>query len=178
MAIFFTADCHFNHVSTLEKSNRPFKSIEEYHKTIIMDWNNLVNKDDTVYILGDFGAPEYANYLNGQKILICGNREDLLDKKELKKHFDFVYDRVAAIPIEYNNVMYHLRLAHRPIDIVDHPIDETHINLMGHIHGVAKYRNYGINIGVDQWNFKPVSFEQILIGQDFLLNWYDQGVFL
>lgn len=54
MAIFFTADLHFNAQRTIDISKRPFSSPEELNKVLIANWNNTVSKDDTVYILRRF----------------------------------------------------------------------------------------------------------------------------
>lgn len=73
--IWFTADTHFGHQRTLELSKRPFKTEEEMDSTMIKNWNSVVGKDDTVYHLGDFGAYENINKLNGNISLILGNYE-------------------------------------------------------------------------------------------------------
>ena len=59
--------------------NRPFKSIEENDETIIKNWNNTVEIDDDVYLLGDISwynttkTIEVFNNLNGHIHLIKGN---------------------------------------------------------------------------------------------------------
>jgi len=51
--IFFTADQHLGHRGIISMQNRPFDSIEEMNRTILTNYNAVVHKDDTVYILGD-----------------------------------------------------------------------------------------------------------------------------
>ena len=53
-------------------------------------WNETVNEDDMVIIMGDFikrREPEYAlyilNQLNGQKALIRGNHDEVTRDKEV-----------------------------------------------------------------------------------------------
>ncbi len=51
---YYIADTHFGHNNILRLSNRPFNTIEEMDRTIIVNWNSRVTDRDDVYILGDF----------------------------------------------------------------------------------------------------------------------------
>ena len=50
---FYISDLHFGHKNALSFDNRPFTTIEEHDNLIINNWNEVVNIDDDVYILGD-----------------------------------------------------------------------------------------------------------------------------
>lgn len=49
------------------------------NEVIIKNWNEVVKKDDMVYVLGDFSfcsremVKELVSKLNGRKILVAGN---------------------------------------------------------------------------------------------------------
>lgn len=73
--VFFTADTHFGSERTLTLSRRPFKTVEEMDETLINNWNSVVDKNDIVYHLGDFGNYEIVKRLNGKVTLIWGNYE-------------------------------------------------------------------------------------------------------
>jgi calcineurin-like phosphoesterase family protein len=60
--IWLTADTHFGHTNILKYCGRPFSSIEEMDETLINNWNNKVNQDDTVYHLGDFSFKDPGVY--------------------------------------------------------------------------------------------------------------------
>ena len=106
MAIFFTSDLHFNAQRTIDISKRPFKTPEELNKALIKNWNETVSKDDTVYILGDFGDLSYAKYLNGRKVFIRGNYErGHYTHEELQQYFDVVYP-LDVILHEYNDLFH------------------------------------------------------------------------
>lgn len=49
---YFISDLHLGHKNVLKFDNRPFINIEEHDKTIIDNWNNKVNDNDDVYVLG------------------------------------------------------------------------------------------------------------------------------
>ena len=79
--IFFTSDLHFGHRNIIRLCNRPFSSIEEMDNLLIQNWNHKVNRNDTVYILGDLmfrnekPPEEYLRQLKGKKHLLVGNHD-------------------------------------------------------------------------------------------------------
>ena len=103
--IWFASDLHFNAQRTIDISKRPFDSLEQLNKTLINNWNKAISKNDTVYILGDFGDFYYAQFLNGYKIFVLGNYErGYYSIEYLNQYFDYVHpDRVMDISLDYNN---------------------------------------------------------------------------
>jgi calcineurin-like phosphoesterase family protein len=85
--IYFTSDTHFGHYNILKYCNRPWKEIYHHDNQLIKNWNSVVNPDDRVYHLGDFGFKsksvnkEIAEQLNGIKFILHGNHDK-------KKHTD------------------------------------------------------------------------------------------
>ena len=51
--VYFTADMHFGHRAIINMQSRPFESVEEMNRVLLQNFNSVVHKDDTVYILGD-----------------------------------------------------------------------------------------------------------------------------
>ena len=49
--IYFTSDLHLGHQGIIKLQNRPFESLEEMNKTLIANYNAMIHRDDTVYIL-------------------------------------------------------------------------------------------------------------------------------
>ena len=177
--IFFTSDLHFNAQRTIDISKRPFKSLEELNRTLINNWNNTVNKDDTVYILGDFGNLSYAKYLNGRKVFIKGNYErNHYTNEELEQYFDVVYPMdVMYLPVMYNEKMYDIYLTHEPLNLMNRPMTEDTIGLFGHIHKLCMIKKYGINVGTDLHYFTPIDMDTVLFYHNAALNYYDENVF-
>lgn len=91
--IFYIADYHFGHANVIRFDKRPFNSAEEMDKTMIDNWNDVVGKDDTVYILGDFCWNteerwiEILDQLNGKKVLIRGNHDLKTMSQQLRSKF-------------------------------------------------------------------------------------------
>lgn len=124
--IWFCSDLHFGH-KAIERFRAPCGITSEEHNRakIKYDWNSVVKKKDTVYVLGDaVFKDEFIEdfaFMNGKKILIRGNH-DILPTSRYLEFFDEVYGL-----LKYKEFW----LSHSPI----HP-DELRgkINLHGHVH--------------------------------------------
>lgn len=203
--IYFTSDTHFGSLRTLQFSKRPFLNTAEMDFTIIANWNKLITKDDIVYHLGDFGDYSLRSYLNSNIILICGNYEynDFSKGLTVKDLENYGFNEVSLADnyplkkeqfIEYVNDEYKdivpncLYLTHEPEkcikdyydDVYEQllPLDISNIfNLFGHIHKLQMVRKYGLNVGVDCHNFKPISINDVLFYYNAIRNHYDKNVF-
>ena len=177
--IWFTSDLHLNQQRTLDLSKRPFVNLTEMNQTIIDNWNNVVHNTDIVYILGDAGDYDYLKYLKGHKKLITGNYErrdkNILDKI-VTPDFEILTDNEIKI-VNYNNKIYTLNMSHEPSKLKNIPIDETHINLFGHIHKLCMIKEFGLNVGTDCHNFTSIDMNTILFYHQGILNYYDNEVF-
>lgn len=60
--IYFTADTHFGHANIVKMCQRPFPDVDAMNEAMIAAWNERVQGNDTVYIIGDMffhcAAPE------------------------------------------------------------------------------------------------------------------------
>lgn len=174
MAVWFTADTHFSSERTLWHSKRPFNSIEIMNNVLIDNWNSMIKWGDTVFHLGDFGDYTFSDKLNGEIILIPGNHERA-DKLFINHHNRFCDITRDKTTLDYKG--YHITMAHEPSLVRDTIIDKNHINLFGHLHKLCMIKPYGINVGIDCHNYKPIDFETVLFYHDQLLTYYDDEVF-
>lgn len=150
MKYYFTSDTHFGHEKIISYCNKPFKSVEEMDEKLIKNWNDKVKDEDVVFHLGDFSMiggniNKYLSRLNGNIIWIKGNH----DKKPI----------IQDLIIEHGG--HHWHLAHKPEEC------EGTYNLCGHVHEVWKSKKQKngkvfVNVGVDVWDFKPVTIKEIL----------------
>lgn len=163
--IYFTADMHLGHRAIITMQNRPFESVEEMDRVLIQNYNSVVNRDDTVYILGDIchhmkveEADGIIKKLTGKKYLIKGNHDKNYDPRLFMDMQDFM-----KISVDGN----HYALMHYPM--MSWPKKNSGgYQLHGHIHSRMDYnesnRAEGIrryDVGVDANNFFPVSVKQI-----------------
>lgn len=159
MTIFFTSDTHFGHKNIIEYCNRPFANVDEMNEELIRRWNEKVSPDDIVYHLGDFAfmpksrIAEIVSRLNGKIVLIMGNH----DPKGIRKFFhEWHKDYLLHVKVHESDSVF---LSHYPAS------NTGRIALCGHVHNSWKVAGFpgtsNINVGVDVWDYYPVSIEEI-----------------
>jgi calcineurin-like phosphoesterase family protein len=168
--MFFSSDYHFG-MTKFEIMQRPFKNIDDMHETILSKHNEIVNRDDVVYVLGDVCIdPKYLcllNCMNGRKILLRGNHDNKFSNDELYKYFDKVVNEGEALVVENYN------LNHYPTRSLPNSFA-----LVGHIHSTWKVQLNMLNVGVDVHHFYPVPFEKISFFREAIMNYYDDDVWV
>lgn len=168
--IYFISDLHFNHDKEFVYKPRGFNSINEMNKIQIINWNKIVDKDDFVYVLGDFFlgtdlefVEKTLNNLNGSIILIRGNH-DTDTKIDIYNKSKKIVDIKWADMIKYNKRKYFLSHFPTLTGNLEGDPERCIYNLFGHIHSKDKFyeeRPYMYNVAADAHNCIPISIEQI-----------------
>lgn len=166
---WFTADFHLDHERICEYTNRPFKNTAVMNKELIRRYNEYVGNDDLCYIVGDFSLRTemhkdiLANYLvkmNGIKILIFGNHDILKPFSYVDIGFQSAHTSLE-LDLEYESSMIHVILHHDPcVSCLNREPDTLWI--CGHVHDLFKKCRNVINVGVDVWDYAPVSQYAVL----------------
>jgi calcineurin-like phosphoesterase family protein len=164
---FYTSDLHFWHKNVIEYCNRPFACVEEMNSELVRRWNAVVSPDDKVWILGDLAFSKPAKVLpliqslNGHLMLVRGNH-DPRPTQCLKMGIHDVMNEKCVWEIGGIRVI----LSHYPYGDLRYPQrapkDEGDWLLHGHVHCGWKVRDRMINVGVDVWNYAPVSEAELL----------------
>lgn len=169
MGIWFVADTHFGHANVIKYTNRPFASAHDMNVELVRRWNEVVRPEDTVYHLGDVGLcpprslRQILERLHGTIHLVQGNHDKGIDK---------VRDRFASIsPLTEIHVpdpdavrgVRHIVLCHYKMATWN----KKHCgswHLFGHSHGKIPDdpREFSLDVGVDCWDFTPVSYGRIV----------------
>lgn len=147
---FFTADQHFGHKNIIKYCDRPFNSVEEMNATIISNFNEVVGKDDRTIHVGDltFRNPDkYICQLNGTHTFIRGNHDRWMNRS---------YHEIWCKTIEGQHLVachYAMRVWNR----------SHYGSWQVYAHSHAKLPPIGLqhDVGVDNNNFYPVSFEEL-----------------
>lgn len=160
MTDFFTADSHFGHSTIIRTCARPFRSVSEMDHVMIERWNAVVGPDDRVFHLGDFCfkgsklARKVLEKLRGDLILIRGNHDT--DGTVALDRWTGVHDL-----LEITSGGTRLVLCHYPL--LEWPgCFRGAVHLHGHTHGRVPGTSARLDVGVDVWDFAPVTVEQIM----------------
>jgi len=151
---FFTADEHYFHKNILLYAKRPFSSIKEMNEILILNHNSVVSPSDTVVHVGDFTlkkkehAHRILSKLNGNHIFIMGSHDRWLSKStNYLKQFKVKGRHIIACH-------YAMRVWPR-----------SHYNswlVYGHSHGNLPPQGKSWDVGVDNNNYFPVSFDELV----------------
>jgi calcineurin-like phosphoesterase family protein len=156
--VFMTADQHFGNDAIILYENRPFTNADEMDRALIRNWNAVVGKGDTVFVLGDFAlAPRLkvasiVARLHGRKILVMGNH----DRRKTIHWWNGVgFFRVYDYPIIYEDFFI---LSHEPAYLNE---AMPYANLHGHLHAKRLSLRSYVNMSVENWDYAPVDFEEV-----------------
>jgi len=161
MATFFTSDTHFGHGGALGLYRRPFPSVAAMNEAIVERWNETVGPDDVVWHLGDFAirqppalVAELLARLQGRKRLLAGNNDppgttERDGWESVQPYAEIALDGVSAV------------LCHYPFRSW-RGMNKGWVNLHGHCHGRLKPQPRQFDVGVDVWEFRPVTLQTIL----------------
>lgn len=167
--IWFTSDTHFFHQNIIKYCDRPVKDAQHMNEVLIENINSLVQPEDTLYMLGDFGTGGWSNMVGILKRINCkdihyiyGNHDKNMRNPEVSKMFKSVQD-YKEITVEGQMII----LSHYAM-LEWHNCHRGSWMLHGHSHNTLQYpdnlKNCKIHdIGVDMpdWNMRPVSFEEL-----------------
>jgi calcineurin-like phosphoesterase family protein len=161
MAIFFTSDTHFGHGGALGLYQRPFASVAAMNEALVARWNETVGPDDVVWHLGDFAIRqrpevvlEFLARLNGRKHLVAGNNDPAATRELDGWESEQPYAEIVVEDVP-------LVLCHYPFRSW-RGMGKGWLNLHGHSHGRLKPLPRQFDVGVDVWDFRPVTLDEIL----------------
>ena len=155
MQYFFTSDQHYGHKNIIKYCNRPFSCLQEMDEILIQNHNEIVKNEDIIIQAGDFAfvnsrhkAEEYFKRLKGRHFYLKGSHDKWMPKFTLQIWEKTIQKQFIVV------CHYCIKTWER-----------SHYNswhLYGHSHGGLKPVGKSWDIGVDNNNFYPVSFEQIV----------------
>lgn len=202
---FFTSDQHFGHANILkyeaamrrDEFGSAFRSVDKMDDYIVDQWNAHVAPDDIVYCLGDFcyklqQTCDMLPFLNGEKILVCGNHDPFFENLNSTKVADRALARELALQAGFSEV--HLELAveikgigrvllsHFPYEpsnkeglsqsslryLINRPaVGKEKMLLHGHVHSQwlthqEEGKPFMLNVGIDVWGMRPVYEDDIV----------------
>lgn len=165
MAEFFTSDTHFSDPRVLRIDRRPFSNLAEHDAALIRFWKETVSETDTVWHLGDFArnappgrARDILADLPGIKHLIVGNNdpEAVADDRQWASVGPYAELERANSSGDRMRIV----LCHYPFRTW-RDSGRGSINPHGHSHGRLMPIPRQFDVGVDVWDYRPVTLETI-----------------
>lgn len=166
--IYFTSDLHLDHANIIKYCARPFGSIGEMNAALIENWNARVGLGDVVYVIGDFALSsreriaELRSKLGGTIVLVRGNH-DRSEKALRECGFDDVCNELRLRLADQLLYLCHIP-QYRNFGYA--PFTPGEVHLCGHVHTDWKRLGNIINVGVDQWGFRPVTLAELLAAEE------------
>lgn len=178
---WFTSDLHFGHRNVLRFCERPWNDVKDMGEDLIENFNNRVGEDDIVFILGDVFwfnesrvIKKHLKELKGKQIyIIPGNHDEFehyyrVDDERIILCEDVV---VCWFTKEGSKKITEVWMSHYPMMTWPHR-ERGAYQLYGHVHSNAfkfegvdqdlPYHWNQIDVGVDYWNYEPVSLDEVL----------------
>ena len=167
MRRYVIADLHFGHDNVIDYSGRPFFDAEEMDQELIKNWNNVVGKDDIVYVLGDFTLSRRKEFisticgkLHGIKVLVMGNH----DTRKPADYVECGFRTAIRKPILVDPRVI---LSHEPPAEDDIFYGMKYI--YGHVHDKPCEADLYGNcrcVSVERTNYRPVDLDKLLKEMD------------
>jgi calcineurin-like phosphoesterase family protein len=162
MANWYSADLHLGQRRIIRFCNRPFADTDDMDAALITAFQECVRPDDDLWFLGDFSfgkndnAEQLARWFKaipGNKHLVIGNHDT---------------DLVQALPwtsthdlVSITDQGQSLALCHFPM-LAFPGSGRAALQLFGHVHDLWPGSRNSVNVGVDQWNYRPVQLDDLL----------------
>lgn len=169
--IWLTSDLHFCHDREFLYGPRGFSNVEDMNKAIVERWNNVVQPEDTVYVLGDImlnnneRGLKLLKSLKGEIHIILGNH-DTATREALYKDCWNVVEVALAARLKYKK--YHFFMTHYPCNtgnLEKESLKQCTLNLYGHTHQQTNFFQdipYMYHVGLDSHNCTPVCLDDII----------------
>ena len=170
---FFASDHHFFHANILKYADRPWNNVWMMNEALIERHNSVVTNKDIVYFIGDFAftsnEDDIVNIiqrLNGEKHFIAGNHDKTMFKERIMKQFNSFtkapYKEIYVQDSDARGGKQSITLCHYAMRVWN----KSHhgaFHLYGHSHGSLPDdpNSRSFDIGVDCWDFTPISYEQV-----------------
>lgn len=164
MTHWYTADPHFGHDSIIPNARRPFRDTGHMEAVLIERLWEKVGPDDDLWIAGDFAfGPKakdedwllaiFGQLPGARRHLVVGNHDGPLTQA-------LPWDSVSwLVEVDDPASEKPVTLCHYPMMTWNHARKGA-LHLFGHVHGNWQGSANAVNVGVDAWDFYPVTVQE------------------
>lgn len=169
--IYYISDLHLGHSNIINMCNRPYSDVEQMNEDLINKWNNIVKKNDIIYLLGDFSMKlsnekslEYLKRLNGIKYFIKGNHDKWSFLKEAKER-GLIQDYFDSYK-EINDNGRFVILCHYPL-VTWNGMYRNSFHIYGHVHqNIVEPITRRYCACVEITNYEPKTLDELIQNQE------------
>ena len=164
MKRFLIADTHFGHANIIQYAKRPFRDVTHMDEMLIRSWNQVVQGEDLVYVLGDFTLSRRKDIisallqrLNGRKVLIMGNHDT-------RKPLDYLNCGFEVATRKPMMVEPGIILMHEPLEDLE-LISPNYLYFFGHVHDKRCPMDDKENcrcVSVERIGYRPADFDLLI----------------
>ena len=187
MTRWFTSDLHLGHANIIGYCDRPFADVDAMDRALVARWNETVDVDDEVWVLGDMAMGRIDESLllvaelAGTKRLVPGNHDRCWpgrgDKAEgwAARYLAAGFAEILPEQVDLTVGGRPARACHFPYHGDSHdearfqshrPVDDGRLLLHGHVHTTWRVNGRQVNVGCDVWDYRPVSEDEIVAALD------------
>lgn len=167
---YYISDLHFGHANVIKLDGRPFADVEEMDHVMIGRWNETIDDNDDIYIVGDFcyrssrSASWYLAQLAGRKHLVAGNHDWLtLKDRKVMSMFESVDNILEVEDCGRIAVLCHYPMAEWRNS------RRTSWHIYGHIHNnrdstyeFMRTLGRALNAGAPINGYRPSTFDELV----------------
>ena len=146
------------------------EALEAHSQAIIDKWNGMVGKKDKIIIVGDFcfaNHSRYASALNGKKIIVLGNHDEL--PPDALKYFREIHEWGFKMSVRTNKLFPSGRNMREDVSFCHYAMRSWPnscfgaAHLYGHSHGRLPELDslLSFDVGVDVWGYVPIPWDAI-----------------
>jgi len=158
---YYSADLHLNHKNIIKYCNRPFTDTDTMNDLILRNIRETVTDNDDFYILGDFAFGNNIDKISSQLDQIPGRKHLIIGNHDSPEVINLPQWESTHDILEMIDGNTKLVLCHYPM-ISWNKIGKGAINVFGHVHNNWRGSSQSVNVGVDVFNFKPVTISEIV----------------
>ena len=160
---FLIADPHFGDSRIIGYEGRPFAGTKEMEEELIRRWNETVDQDSRVFVLGDFSAcgrednRRILSLLAGEKYLIMGNHDRHFTSEQWEE-MGFIH--ASYWPVLFENWYW---LSHEPLYLNR---NMPYANIFGHVHASPQYTDVSRQsfcVSAERMDYRPAAWEEIMM---------------
>ena len=162
---WYTADLHLGHERVIALCGRPFRSASHMDGALIEQLWEAVGSEDVLWVVGDFAfgpKAEDFTWLEGVFAQLPGAERHLVVGNHDGEATQFLpWTSVTNLAeVTDPSAEHPAVLCHYPM-ITWHRARKGALHLFGHVHDRWQGSRGAVNVGVDQWDYRPVRIEDV-----------------